>query len=88
MQTLTMDQIYRKPEAAMAVALRRFYGEFPAIDGVALDTIRDFAHDRFTAATTLARVMDPRFDTDAPEYAYRLQVEESLTLAHALEGGR
>ena len=81
---LTMNDVYRRSERAAETALARFYSTHPEIDGIALDTIRDFAHERFSKAATLARVLDARFEAEAPLYYYRLLVEESLTLAKAV----
>ena len=85
MQTLTMTAIYHRREDAMAQALDRFYATFPEIDGIALDTIRHFADEKFTNAATLEIVMDDRFPVEGPTYAYTLLVRESLKLATALK---
>ena len=79
-----MSDVYRAPEKAMAAALTRFYAEFPQIDGIALDTIRNFAHKQFTTASTLDRILNPRYPAEAPEYAYQLLLKESLLLARGL----
>ena len=69
---------------AMSQALTRFYAEHPEIDGIALDTVRKFAAERFDKACERISVSDPRFTTEAPAFAYRLLLDESLMLAKSL----
>lgn len=70
---------------AMCAALDKFYLQHPEVEGIALDTIRKFASERFEKACTPESVNDARFAVEAPVYAYRLLVEETLTLAKALK---
>lgn len=79
-----MANTARKVNDAMASALTRFYAQFPHIDGIALDTIREFAREKFVASCTDDRVNDSRFEAQAPEYAYLLLCRESLALAKSL----
>ncbi len=68
----------------MASALTRFYSQHPEVAGIALDTVRKFASERFDKACERINVDDERFTAQAPDYAYELLVRETLLLAKSL----
>ena len=70
MTTLEIHKI----ENAFSAGLRRFRESFEADERV---TAREFAWRGFVKASE-NRVADPRFDTEAPAYAYLLLCREHL----------